>query len=72
MQKWSKVAVESAGDSEHLAVIVTKYAKAPVCKPQTVRKRSYRNFCVGSFLPDIHKSDINKNVTSKEDIEEAL
>ena len=70
-EKLSSPIVESAGDSDHLAVIVTKYAKAPNSKPQTVRKRSYKNFNVGSFLTDIYNSRINESVLEQDDIEEA-
>ena len=69
--KLSDPTVEAAGDSDHLAVIFTKYCKAPVSKPQTVRKRNYKNFNVGDFLNDINTSDINEQVTSKDDLEEA-
>ena len=70
-EKLSKPLIESAGDSDHLAVIVTKFTKAPVTKPQTVRKRTYKNFCVEMFLTDILNSGINDLVTAIEDIEEA-
>ena len=70
-EKLSEPIVESAGESDHLAIVVTKYTKAPVSKPQTVRKRHYKNFCIESFLTDINNSDINKSVTSKDNIEDA-
>ena len=70
-EKLSKVLVEPAGDSDHLAVIVTKFTKAPVTKPQTVRKRSYKHFSVGNFLTDIYNSGINERVIAENDIEEA-
>ena len=70
-EKLSGPIIEPAGTSDHLAVIVTKYTKAPVIKPQTVRKRTYRNFCIGSFLTDINNSDINREVAAEESIEEA-
>ena len=70
-EKLSMPIVESAGDSDHLAVIVTKYTKAPVTKPQTVRKRNYKHFSVSHFLTDILNSNINESVTAKIDLEEA-
>ena len=70
-EKVSKPLVESAGDSDHLAVIVTKFTKAPVSRPQTVRKRSYKDFCIGSFLTDFLNSGINQLVTAKDNVDEA-
>ena len=63
--------VVSAGDSDHLAVVVKKFTKAPVTRPQTVRKRNYKYFSVGDFLVDVYNSDINSTVTAKDDLEEA-
>ena len=34
--------VESAGDSDHLAVIFNKYSSEVKIKPQTIQKRSYK------------------------------
>ena len=70
-EKLSKILVEPAGDSDHLAVVVTKLCKVPVTKPQTVKKRSYTNFNAANFLTDIYNSDINRKVKAENDIEEA-
>ena len=70
-EKLTKVLVEPAGNSDHLAVIVTKHYKAPVTKPQTVRKRSYKDFNIGNFLTQIYNSSINEKVVAENDIEEA-
>ena len=70
-EKLSNLLVVSSGDSDHLAVIVTKFAKTPITKPQTVKKRSYKYFCAGSFLTDILNSGINEKVTTLKDMEEA-
>ena len=63
--------VEAAGDSDHLAVLTTKYSKEVKLKPQTIKKRSYKNFNLGHFLSDIRDSDIVKDVVASSDIEEA-
>ena len=65
-EKLSEAIVVSAGNSDHLALIVRKYSKALVSEPQTIRKRNYKTFCIESFL-----TDINESVTSKRDLEEA-
>ena len=70
-EKLSTPVIVSAGDSDHLAVIITKYAKAPICKPQTTRKRNFKNFCIESFLTDVYNSDINQRVTERDNMEEA-
>ena len=70
-EKHSKPQVVSVGNSDHLGVTVTKYARIPVTKPQTVRKRSYKNFCVGSFLTNIYSSSINEKVLAHDSIEGA-
>ena len=61
--KCTKPLIEAAGDSDHLAIILTKFSKELRNKPQTVMKRSYKNFNAGMFLQDIQNSDINKKVT---------
>ena len=40
-------------------------------KPQTVRKRNYKEFDVESFLTDIYNSDINSIVTGAKTIDTA-
>ena len=69
--KCEKPKVESAGDSDHLAVIVHKFTKELQHKPSAVLKRSYKNFDPHSFLLDIQNCSINDAVTSCEDINEA-
>ena len=61
-EKISEVKVVAAGNSDHLDVIIRKLARYPVSKPQTVRKRTYKNFDAKSFLTDISNSDINEAV----------
>ena len=63
--------VVAVGNSDHLGVVVTKFTRSPMIKPKTIMKRSYKNFDVESFLNDVINSDINKNVTAHNNIEEA-
>ena len=63
--------VEAAGDSDHLAVIITKYSKELKTKPQTIKKRNYKNFDVATFLNDVKDSKINEEISRIEDLDEA-
>ena len=38
--------VLSAGTSDHLPVIVTKFSREPRTQPKTIKKRNYKNFIV--------------------------
>ena len=62
---------EAAGDSDHLAITITKYSKEPVFKPNAVLKRNYKNFNIESFLLDIQNSSINHDVLACNDIDSA-
>ena len=66
--KCDKPRIEAAGDSDHLAIIVTKYTKELRYRPNTVLKRSYKNFDTGQFLQDIHQSELNESVIGAGDI----
>ena len=70
-EKLSQVCVELIGESDHLGIMVTKLSKNAVHKPQTLRKRVYKNFDIHSFLTDIYESDINQSVTNEPDLENA-
>ena len=70
-EKISKPEVLSVGTSDHLGVVVTKYSKVEKSKPQTVKKRSYKNFKVEDFLTEIFESKINESVTECDDIDAA-
>ena len=63
--------VEAVGDSDHLGIRVIKYCKNPVSKPQVIKRRIYKQFCVESFLTDIFHSNINISITSHHNIESA-
>ena len=63
--------VESAGDSDHMAVLVNKYTKEPQSKPRAVLKRSYKHFDPESFLMDIQNSGINEAVLACNNINDA-
>ena len=63
--------VVSAGDSDHLAVLFTKFSKEVKIKPQTIKKRSYKNFDVENFLTEVNNSGINETITALDDLDEA-
>ena len=63
--------IEAVGDSDHFGIRILKYCRSPVSKPQAIKRRSYKNFSVESFLTDIYYSNINVSVTSHESIEGA-
>jgi hypothetical protein len=67
-EKIKSVQVVGAGNSDHHGVIIKKFNKFPVSKPQTVRKRNYKEFDIGFFLTDIYNSDINTIVTGPKTI----
>ena len=69
--KCDKPKVESAGDSDHLAVVVNKFTKEPQSKPRAVLKRSYKHFNPELFLLDVQNSAINEAVLACENINEA-
>ena len=70
-EKLSKPEVIAVGESDHLGIVVTKYARVPVLKPRTITKRSYKNFSIEAFLTEVLNSSINKDVTSCNTIDEA-
>ena len=63
--------VECAGDSDYLVVLVTKYTKELISKPNTVRKRNYRNFDIERFLTEIFESNINQKILECDNVIEA-
>ena len=70
-EKISKPEVISVGTSDHLGVVVTKYSKLEKSKPQTVKKRSYKDFKVENFLTEVFESKINESVTACDDLDAA-
>ena len=70
--KCSKPILESAGDSDHLAVSLTKFTRELSYRPHTVLKRSYKNFDIGQFLQDILDSNINRKVLEQVHFEGAV
>ena len=70
-EKLTQVRVESIGDSDHLGIMVTKLNKYNLSKPQTIRKRCYKNFDIMSFLTDIYYSNINECVPNEQNLESA-
>ena len=69
--KCSTPAVVSAGDSDHLAIIFTKFTRELRLKPQTILKRNYKHFNEASFLEDIIESNLVEEVLNCNDIETA-
>ena len=69
--KCDRPKVESAGDSDHLAVIVNKLSKEVQNKPSAVLKRSYKYFNPVEFLQDIQNCSIDEAVLACSDLNEA-
>ena len=51
--------VLAAGSSDHLAVITTKLSKEIRTKPQSIRKRSYKQFSPEDFLREMKYTDFS-------------
>ena len=69
--KCTKPQIVAAGNSDHLAIIITKYSKELKNKAQTVMKRSYKNFDAPMFLQDLFCSKLNEKVTEADNIDVA-
>ena len=69
--KCSTPAVVSGGDSDHLAVVFTKFTRELRLKPQTILKRNYKHFDEEMFLNDILESNLVDKVMECKDIETA-
>ena len=54
-----------------MGVVIKKFTKFPISKPQSVKKPNYKEFNIGNFLRDIHNSDINPIVTRVRTIDTA-
>ena len=63
--------MQGVGNSDHLGIVIKRFPKFSVSKPQSVKKRNYKDFDVGKFLTDISNSDINNLVTRAETIDTA-
>ena len=66
--------VLSAGTSDHLPVIVTKFSREPRTQPKTIKKRNYKNFIASDFLSDVNDKVVNdgfEKVMKSDDINEA-
>ena len=61
--------VTHVGDSDHDAVVVKKASRLPKSRPKVIKKRSYINFNIETFLSDINSSDINEAVVAESDID---
>ena len=70
-EKMSEPCVEAVGDSDHLGIVVTKFSRAEPMKPKTVKKRSYKYFNMENLLVDIANSNIDRDVTECDNIEDA-
>ena len=58
----------AVGNSDHLGIVVRKNVKHFISKPDTVMKRSYKNFKVEHFLEDVFESNIDSLVMQSIDI----
>ena len=70
-EKVSKPELVAVGSSDHLGVVIRKFSKAAKSKPNTIKKRSYRNFVIEDFLTEVLQSDINTSVLECTDIDTA-
>ena len=70
-EKIKSIQVVGAVNSDHLGVVIKKFTKFTVSKPQSVKKRNYKEFDIGNFLTDIYNSDINTIVTGASTIDTA-
>ena len=61
--------VVHVGDSDHDAVMIKKASRLPRTRPKVIRKRSYNNFNIETFLNDVHTSDINEAVVAETEID---
>lgn len=61
--KFSVPVVSSAGNSDHLAILIIKYSRQLRNEPKTIKKRNYKQFNPISFLTQISQTDFSK-VTS--------
>ena len=69
--KIKSVQVKSTGNSDHLGIVIKKFTKLPVSKPQSVKKRNYKELNLESFLTEIYNSGINTIVTGAKTIDAA-
>ena len=69
--KVSSPEVLVVGNSDHYGIVVRKHTKASKFKPNTVMKRSYKNFIVEYFLTDILESNMDAEITACKDLQHA-
>ena len=58
--KCSVPVVTSAGNSDHLAVLVTKYSRQLRQDPKTIKKRNYRYFNSVDFLTEVSRTSFDR------------
>ena len=70
--KCTKVSVieDELGSSDHLGVAVQKFTKELQNKPQTTKKRSFKNFNQDNFIMEVRNTDFS-SVTNEHNLEEA-
>ena len=61
----------TVGNSDHLGIYIRKQVKHISSKPNTVMKRSYKDFIIEDFLKDVLDSDMDNIVTGCKDLEMA-
>ena len=55
-EKCSVPEISAGGDSDHMAVMVTKFSREVKTSPKTIKKRNYKNFNDVLFLNDVNHS----------------
>ena len=63
--KCSEISVLAAGNSDHLATILTKLSKEIRVKPRATKKRSYKNFVEEEFMREVKYTSFKKVLDSK-------
>ena len=70
-EKIQKIKVSGVGNSDHMGICVKKMSKYPSSRPQTLRKRSYKNFDIGDFHTDVYYCNIDESVTKCNTMDDA-
>ena len=70
-EKLSEIQAHYRGSSDHKLVFATRFTKSEVSKPRMIRKRSFKDFNVQSFVKAIQKTSW-WDVYSCENVEEAV
>ena len=68
--KCNNTSVVVGGNSDHLAILTTKYSREAVSRPPFIRKRSYKRFKEEDFLREVKNTDFS-SILEKTDVNDA-